>query len=79
MAARGRSSWGKNSAVLQLLRWKQNIILVVIDWKQELIPSLQEGHMLLVYYGSLAVLVFKCGTQLLKEANYRVKMKKAEF
>ena len=27
--------------------------------------------MMYMFYGSLAVLVWKCGTQLLKEANYK--------
>ena len=27
--------------------------------------------MIYVFYGSLAILLWKCGTQLLKEANYK--------
>ena len=36
--------------------------------------SAQEGSMLYVMYGSLAMLLWKCGSQLLSEANYRVRL-----
>ena len=31
----------------------------------------KSGHMMYVFYGSLALLLWKCGTQLLKEARYK--------
>ena len=46
---------------------------------------LKSEHMMYVFYGSLAVLIWKCGTQLLKEVKYHSasdeddKMKKAKL
>ena len=31
----------------------------------------QTGQMLLIFYGSLAILIWKCGTQLLTEVKYK--------
>lgn len=36
----------------------------------EIIPT-QEGQLLYIFFGSLAVLLWKCGTQLLKEVKYK--------
>ena len=35
-------------------------------------PFLKEGHLLLCYYGSMGILVFKCGSQLIREVSYKV-------
>ena len=33
--------------------------------------NFQTGHMLFMYYGSMAILIWKCGTQLLTEVQYK--------
>ena len=33
--------------------------------------SLQVGGMLYIFYGSVAILIWKCGTQLISETDYK--------
>jgi hypothetical protein len=40
---------------------------------EEFLIMLQEGTMLYMFYGSMGVLAWKCGEQLLKEAEGRYK------
>ena len=63
MVVAGMWWWGKSLDLIWILRLGGEYLSAL--------TSLQAGHMIYIFYGSLGIMVWKCGSQLLGEVRYK--------